>query len=203
MLDRAELDQAADFIARHKTLRGAELARVVGEYILETFFDGDYEEFCRKSRSKPVRFRSLAARRDLGVSTGRLCLLVRISRQLRELPRQQADSLSLSHHRALLPLHDAGHKRRLADAAHRGRWSSHRLEQEVRRHLASCRVGRKPVDSFVKSVRQLRRSAVGVQRAASAPGTVARLDHAGIAELRETAELFRTVLADLTAVLED
>ena len=83
MPDESELDQAADSIAPHKALRGAELARVVGDYVLATFFDGDFEEFRRKSRSKPVKFRSLVARRDLGFSAGRLCLLVRISQQLR------------------------------------------------------------------------------------------------------------------------
>jgi hypothetical protein len=202
MVNRAGLDQAAAFIARHKALRGGELARVVGGYVLATFFDGDFEEFRRKSRSKPVRFRSLVARRELGFSAGRLCLLVRIGQQLRELPRDLGDSLSLSHHRALLPLCDLDLKRELAGAARWNSWSSHRLEQEVRGHLASGRVGRRPVGAFMKSLGQLRRSVAELQRVASMPVELSPLNRGDVGTLRETVELCRLVLADLAATLD-
>jgi hypothetical protein len=201
VLDHADLDHAAVFIARHKALRGAELARVVGDYVLAAFFDGDFAEFCRKSRSKPVKFRSLVARRELGFSAGRLCLLVRISQQLRELPQELGDALSLSHHRALLPLREPGLKRRLADAARRHRWSSHRLEEEVRGHLASCRAGRKPVGVLVRSLGQLNQSIREVQRAAAIPGELSRLHTGDLNALRESAQLCRDALAELATTL--
>src|SRR5690606_28305997 len=111
--------------------------------------------------------------------------------------------LSLSHHRALLPIRNASLKRELADAALIGGWSSHRLEEEGRAHLGGCRVGRKPIDGVVRSVRQLRRSLFEVQCAASSPGALSELPYGELADLREAIQVCRNALADLVTALED
>jgi hypothetical protein len=155
VLDRNQVEAAVAFIRRNARLEGPELARVVGGYVLAEFFADDFEQFRRHSRSKPVSFRALAARLDLPFSAGRLCTLIRISHQLREMAPEVADGLTLSHHRALLPLDDTSLKSKLAACARSQKWTRSRLEAEVRPHLRASRAGRKPRSAVAHAVEKV------------------------------------------------
>jgi hypothetical protein len=49
-LDAERLDEAVRFINRKTILSGLDLAREVGKYILDHFFDGDFQSFTNPSR---------------------------------------------------------------------------------------------------------------------------------------------------------
>lgn len=175
-----QVDDAVDFINRKIILSGLELAREVGEYILDTFFDGDYKSFADPSRSKDNSFRALLDREDLILGHATLYRLVRISHQLRMLPIDLSERLSLTHHQALLPLPDPAAKETLARQALDEGWSTRHLTEEVKKLAPKKRGGRKPIPAVVKIVR------VFAKASASAEGLDAdefRLDRAQAKEL--------------------
>jgi hypothetical protein len=151
-LDGQKIDEAVRFINRKTILTGLELAREIGQYLLDTFFDGDYQSFADTSRSKKTSFRALLVREDLLLGNATLYRFVRISHQLRALPPDLASDLSLAHHRALLPLNDADTKTELARRALDEGWSSHHhpASQAENRHHAGIN-GKPPAKSSASS----------------------------------------------------
>jgi hypothetical protein len=147
------------FINSRRNLRGLDAVREVGSYVLTHFFADDFKRFSRRAKSKPVSFRLLLARQDLAIKPATIRALVRVHKQLDELPSELAEGLSLSHHRALLPLPTSDLKVTLGQAAMAGCWTRDRLEQEVRKRLCSERSGRKPVHAVVRLAPKLRRLA--------------------------------------------
>ena len=145
-----KVDEAVRFINERTILSGLELAKEVGEYILDTFFDGDYANFTDTSRSKSTSFRALLERDDLLPGGATVYRFVRISQQLKLLPSEVATRLTLTHHRALLALPDLETKEALARRALDEDWSSQVLETEVRKLLPKSRAGRKPTPALAK-----------------------------------------------------
>jgi len=149
----ADVDEAVRYINERTVLSGLDLARDVGEYILNTFFDGDYAHFANPSRTKPTSFRALELRQDLLIGKARLHDFVRISHQLKMLPSEVVTRLTLAHHRALLPVPDPASKAALARRALDEGWPSRVLCHEVRRFVPRSRAGRKPLPPVAKGIR--------------------------------------------------
>ncbi len=151
-----KVDEAVRFINERTILSGLELARVVGEYVLDSFFNGDYGTFTDPSRSKSTSFRALLDRDDILLGGTTVYRFVRISQQLKLLPADIATRLTLTHHRALLALPDGESKGTLARRALEEGWSSQVLEAEVRKLLPKSRAGRKPAPALAKGIRRVR-----------------------------------------------
>jgi hypothetical protein len=132
----ALLDGAVAFINRAARTSGLDLARAVSEYVVATFFGGDFSAVSSKDPHKSESFAALCAREDLQMGAATLHRLVRIGQQARHLPAELAESLSLSHHRLLLTVNDLQHKQKLARLAVRQAWT---VEQ-----LQSCIAAEKP-----------------------------------------------------------
>ncbi len=152
-VDDETISEAVRYINERTILNGLQLAKEVGEYIVNTFFGGDYTKFADPSRSKSLSFRALLARKDLLLGKSTLYVFVRISEQLKLLPAEVATQLPLAHHRALLPLPDSKRKEALARRAVREEWPSRVLGKEVRKLLPKSRQGRRPLPSFAKAIR--------------------------------------------------
>jgi len=150
-----KIDKAVDYLNERIILSGIRLAKEVGEYVLNTFFDDDYAKFSDPSRSKSKSFRSLLMREDLMLGKATIYNFVRISHQLTLLPADVAAQLTLAHHRALLPLQDSENKRTLACQALQEGWASQVLSEEVRKLLPKSRRGRKPLSSLAKKIHRM------------------------------------------------
>ncbi len=162
--DTPHLDEAVDFINRTTILSGLNLAREVGRYVLDHFFDGDYQSFSDPSRIKEQSFRALLAREDLLLGQTTLYNLVRVSNQLEILPPDVTDGLSFTHHRALLPLPDPKRKEELARRALKEGWTSNDLTAEVSKLLPKSHRGRKPSPAFVKTIGRIEKASSRVER---------------------------------------
>ncbi len=155
LVDEGKLDEAVNFINRKTILSGLDLAREVGQYILDNFFDGDYQKFADPSSAKEGSFRALLSREDLLLGNTTLYNFVRVSHQLELLPSDLVDRLTLTQHRALLPLPDPKLKEKLARRALDQGWTSSVLEAEVSKHLPVSRRGRKPSPLVVKTIHRV------------------------------------------------
>ncbi len=154
-IEAEKVDEAVRYLNERTILSGLELAKEVGEYVLSTFFDGDYAKFANVSRSKSTSFRALLAREDLLLGNATLYSFVRISHQLKSLPADVVPRLTLAHHRALLPLPDPEAKVALAQQAVGEGWPSVLLGEQVRKLLPKTRKGRRPLPSFAKAIRRV------------------------------------------------
>ena len=143
--------------------KGLETARAVGEYVLNTFFDGDPDNF-RNSGNGHVSFRELGKRADLQVSWLFIWNSVAVVAQLRLIPADIAQALPLSHHKLLLPVKDAGQKVSLATAAVNEGWSKDVLVGKVKdsrsdQGQGKSTAGRPPLPAFAKAFTALRKVA--------------------------------------------
>lgn len=152
------LDQAVQTINQIHAGKTLETARMVGEYVLQTFFADDPESF-RARGKKHVSFRELAKRDDLHPSYAFIWRAVSVVDQLRLLPEDVVAALPYTHHAALLPVRDEGAKKRLAQRAAEKGWTSRKLLDEVRKVRAkekgAHKAGRPPLPAFVKVVRRI------------------------------------------------
>ena len=157
-VDEEALDQAVEKINVLYAQKGLETARVIGEYVLKTFFKGDPANFHGRGK-KHVTFRKLAEREDLYPSYSWIWKAVSVVEQLRLLPEPIRDVLPWSHQTLLLPLKDAGQKVDLAEKAAKGGWSKRKLDTEVKKIRARSKksdgVGRPPLPAFAKGLRQM------------------------------------------------
>ena len=157
-VDEMALDQAVADLNRIYTTQGMETIRIVGEYVLERFFGGDPAVFRDRSK-KHLTFRQLAGRDDLQMSYSFVWKSVAVVHQLRVLPQDVAQALSMSHHIALLPVKDAGEKVRLAQAAaDEGLGREALLARVKEARLAggpASKAGRPALPAFVKAFRRL------------------------------------------------
>ena len=103
----------------------------IGRYVLETFFEGDFEVF-RSRRRSDENFKALAQREDLMVSATTLWRSVAVLQQSRGLPGEVARGLSISHHLELLKVKDEERKAGLARAAVEEGMSRGELAEEIR-----------------------------------------------------------------------
>ncbi|TVQ96392.1 MAG: hypothetical protein EA398_15995 [Deltaproteobacteria bacterium] len=140
--------------------KGLEMARALGNYVVETFFGGDLDRFHDRGRGHAT-FRALAGREDLQVAYTTIWYAVAVLDQLRQLPEDIAGALPLSHHKLLLPVRDAALKVELAERAVAERLSSRALAEvirDARPRTSGPRVGRPPLPAFVKGLTRLRRA---------------------------------------------
>jgi hypothetical protein len=156
----ALLDQAVAELNRRYRSKGLETARSVGEYVLETFFGGDPENF-RRGGTAHVSFRELGKREDLQVSFLFIWNSVAVVDQLRLLPADIAEALPLSHHKLLLPIKDESKKLELAKSAVHEGLAKRAFEERVRKlrdkGKDEAKAGRPPLPAFAKAVTALRK----------------------------------------------
>ena len=112
-IDQGTIDRAVLDLNRLYTRGSLETVKAIGEYLLETFFDGDFEH-ARSRVRKDVSLRALAERDDLLFSPAFLSRSLGILEQLKMLPGDIGASLSVSHHKILLAVKSERYKRRLA-----------------------------------------------------------------------------------------
>ena len=155
--DQAKVDAAVRWLNQQVLASGLELAAEVKRYVLETFFDGDYERFADPSRGKPLSFSALCRREDLELGEATLHRLVRIARQVEELPGEIGRRLSISQHRMLLPVTDPALKVELAEKAVVEGLTVEELGEAVREAQPTNKSGRPPLPVIVKQQRQIQR----------------------------------------------
>lgn len=188
------IDEAVRFINQRTAAAGIELAREVGAYVLETFFGGDFEAFSDPRRTKPLSFRRLQERQDLLLPASTLYTFVRVARQLAELPAETAERLTVSHHRALLPVKDPDEKAALARRALDEGWSKVELERTVRARLPRSPRGRKRLPACVKAAPRIARALEEALAEVTPPEDLRRV---GDARLRATLEQIEESLVRL------
>ncbi len=180
--------------------KGLETARDVGEYLIQTFFEGNPERFHERGKDH-LSFRALADRDDLQVSYSFLWHACAVVEQLRLLPADVASALPLSHHRLLLSVKDPDEKERLArEAVERG-LSKRALEAELvarRPEVApESKPGRKPHPALAKGLTQLKKAV-----ALAGSGDMAALDREKAKALLGDLEEQMAALAKLKATVE-
>ncbi len=155
------LDEAVDHLNRIYVAKGLEAAREIGEYVLRAFFDGDLKAFHAKGR-KQMSFRRLAGRQDLLPSYSHIYNCVAVVEQLRQLPKDIGEALSVSHHKALFTVRNPGDKRALADRAVEQKMTVRALRKAVAESLHESgqrsKAGRPPLPSCVKGFRKVIRA---------------------------------------------
>lgn len=158
--DRRLIDHAVTHINRIYTARGMQMARELGEFVVQEFFGGDLGAAMERAGGH-ASWRGLASREDLLVSHSHLWSCVQVLGQLRRLPDAVGTALSVSHHRRLLVVKDEQTMARLAEEAVREGLSVKELEERVQaqraREQRGERRGRKPLPGFVKAIHALRR----------------------------------------------
>lgn len=159
--DAALLDTAIRFLQHAVHTSGLQLATQVSAFVVDTFFGGDPAGLSSKDPHKTASFAALCARPDLPMAQATLYGLVRVGQQVRHLPPDLAESLSISHHRALLALPNPQHKQHIARLAVQHGWSVAQLRATIHaeKPLVGKPRGRPPLAPEVKWLG-------GVQRAA-------------------------------------
>lgn len=151
------LARAVSDINRIHNQKGLELARLLGVYLLKTFFGGSVASF-RSRRGRHVTFRALARRTDLEVSYTALWTSIGIVEQLQQLPESVAGRLTYSHHRSLLTVKSIGDKIRLARTAVDDGLTTRQLDglvAQVQRATSGARTGRPRTPALIKGIRKV------------------------------------------------
>jgi hypothetical protein len=158
-IDRGLLDEAVVSLNHIHASKGMELAREMGEYVVQAFFGGDLDAFHMRGRGHTT-FRALAERKDLHVAYTTIWYSVKVLDQLRRLPARFAEDLPFTHHKLLLTVVDEGVKARLATRAVEKGLSSRELAAEVRKvrtgRKSGAPRGRPRLPAFVRGMTRLR-----------------------------------------------
>jgi len=141
-IDQALVERAVCDLNHIYTTKALQTACLIGEYVINRFFGGDVEAF-RRGSCEHASFRALSKHQDLRFSPTYLWTAVAVVGQIRELPEDLAQCLSLSHHRLLLPLKDASVKVALARMAVKQNLSKRELGREIGRLVGSQARGAK------------------------------------------------------------
>jgi len=154
------IDEAVDRINRIYVRKGMEVVLEVGQYVLDTFFEGDPERVGDRGKDSPT-FQALSAREDLRMKPAWIWRAVRLVVQLGALPEAAAAELPYTHHTLLLPVRDPDTKARLAQLAIDEGLSSRDFEIRVKEARQSektdKRGGRKRLPAFVKTIGKVRK----------------------------------------------
>lgn len=163
--DRDSVEWAVAEINRIYATKTLETYLALGRFVLEVFYEGSFESFHSKERGGQT-VRALAGREDLMVSPSLLWKAVAVMEQHARLPGDVRDSLSATHHTALLAVKDEGTKVELARTAVGEGLSTRDLANEVRRTMGEdrSRPGRPAVPGVVRALGQLRKGAVALDR---------------------------------------
>jgi hypothetical protein len=184
--DVAKVDAAVRWLNGQVQSSGLELAAAVKRYVIGTFFDGDYDGFIDPSRNKSQSFAALCLREDLELGEATLYRLIRIARQVEELPGDLGPRLSVRQHRALLPVTDPVQKVELARRALNEDLTADTLEDEVRKVQPTNKTGRPPLPVVVKHNRQIQRLLGVLQKAGDEKQLVEGLKRTELEELAES-----------------
>ncbi len=161
LLDHELVDRAVAALKHIQQRSGLDVLVAIGRCLLQHFFDGDISAYHAKNR-RHISFRTLSKHQDLPYSASRLRLSIAVVEQLGQLPQGLGLELSVSHHRALLPITDVATKIRLAQQAREQDWSYRMLEQAVAELVElrpeGQRGGRPLLPEGVKQVRKLSRA---------------------------------------------
>lgn len=199
------VDQAVQEINRRYTAKGLETARELGEYLIDTFFDGDPEKFHLRGAGH-ASFRQLAKREDLLPSSSFLWKACAIVEQLRQLPEDVAAELPVSHHKLLLSLKDVEAKKELAQRAATEKLSKRDLEAQVKAVRANGhggpKAGRPPLPEFVKGLHQLRQAVKLATATEVSAQAFVRFDTDKARDLLNQLEADQMALAELKAQVE-
>ncbi len=113
----------------------------IGEFIIDTFFEGDAQGF-ELRRERRGAFTELKNRTDLHTSFASLYFSVRVYSQWKAIPGGFGRALSFTHHKALLPLRDVEVKVALAEQAEAERWTVKTLKAKVQKASSAARGNR-------------------------------------------------------------
>ncbi len=155
-VDKTLIDKAVQDLNALYTAKGLELARAIGEYILKTFFGGKFENL--EADQSHVSWRALAKREDLQMSYSTLWSSVAVLGQLRQLPEDIGEALTVSHHRRLVAITDVGVKLRIAKKAAKQGMTIKQLEAEIASYRSGAKTsnrGRPALSGPVKALRRL------------------------------------------------
>ncbi|MBI5609741.1 MAG: hypothetical protein HY902_12785 [Deltaproteobacteria bacterium] len=199
------IDAAVQWLNRAVQASGVRLAMEVSEYVLTTFFGGDFNAFADHDRTKPQSFAALVRRQDLAISETTLYRLVRIGQQARHLPSAVAEALSPTHHRVLLGVRDLRHKGRLAREAAEQNWTVARLAQEVKALEPgnTSKTGRPPLPPLVKALGEVTRSWHRGVDVAAFGQAYSQLSAQHKAELRAEVAKLEADLAEIRRALQE
>lgn len=193
------IDEAVDWLNGAVRRSGLDLAVVVHRYLLDRFFGGRYEAFADPSRTKPTSFRALCASPRLALSANSLYTMVRVGEQLAELPEELGRTLSVGHHRALLPVTDPVVKRDLAARAAAARWSVRELEDAIRLQRPPSRAGRPRLSPVVRASRAIVRGLGALPAPDDLAGALTPAEReevaAALVGIERAAEVLRAALA--------
>jgi hypothetical protein len=201
-VSQALVNIAVDTINRLHRVKKFEAAKAIGEYLLQTFFEGKYENFHSHGR-KHASFRALAERDDLSMSYVSLRNAVAFVEQLRLLPAKVANALPYSHHKLLLPVSTVEEKKELAEKAIDNDLSKRQLEEEVRKTRAKAGrkrgPGRRPDPGFVRAFRRLEGLANMASADALSPAVFTVVAVEDAADLVKVAEKHLATLGEVVA----
>ena len=142
--DDGRIERAVRHINGLHEASSLNLALAVGRYVLDLFFGGDIEQFRFRNPWKRTHLRSLVRHPDLLLSRSTLHRYVCISGQYGLLDPQIAGALSVSAHRALLPLRDPDDLQEVAGQAVAERWTVVQISEAVRERLGPKGGGGRP-----------------------------------------------------------
>ncbi len=152
-VDTVLVDQAVDELNRLYVTKGLETYTAVGQYVVDTFFDGDYANFNKRGDGH-LTFHDLATRDDLIVSKSVLHRSVQILELHKRLGEPEWRRVTATHYREVLALEDK-HQATLLERAEKEGWSSRELAVAAKKKKPSDGRGRPPLPSFVKAIGKL------------------------------------------------
>jgi len=130
-IDPNLLNGAVDFINRAIHASGTQLAAILSEYVIDTFFGGEVSLLSSKDPTKTASFRALCEHPGLQMGASTLHRLVKIGVQVSHLPADISENLTMTHHRALLTVQEPGKKASLARKAVKHHWTAQKLQEVI------------------------------------------------------------------------
>jgi hypothetical protein len=201
-VDEELLNHAVAEINRIYVSKGLEMARDLGNYVVDVFFGGDVGSFGRREKHH-VTFRALARHDDLRVSYTTIYYSVAILDQLRLLPDDLAEALPVTHHKHLVPVRDAEMKVELAARAVDENLSSRAFAEVVKEARAAQAIprrgGRRPLPESLKALRRLNEAIASAASRPITPESLEEISGADIGKLVLSLDVAMEVLASLKA----
>jgi hypothetical protein len=180
----------------------------IGNYILETFFNNDFDQVKSFNPHKTSSFRKLAEREDLLIKKTHLHNSVRVAIQERLLlpTVQSIGQLTFTHKTALLPLKSLDKKKELIEMAVHENWSVSKLKDNVKvvnetEHKSGA--GRPVLPYFQKNVNKIdyilsqKNSLGGLNQ-----DTLSALKEDEIRQIHERTKHILTIVGQVNAELE-
>ncbi len=150
--EQAQVEQAVRTLNRTTLHAGLRTAVEVHRYVLDEFCDGRWDLYTNPRHSKRPAFEALCLHPDLAMSADALRVLVRVGEQLLHMDAQTAWSLSVDHHRVLLPLADPARRQQMAEVAIAEELTARQLSEAIAKTFPADkpRRGRKRTSTTVR-----------------------------------------------------